>query len=163
MLRNWVTQFGYASGRWAGDEGIPDEDRRKFIGQIGNYFGWNPPTMMNWMVEVAKDNSGKYVMVFMRYATDEEAERMLGKNYEIREAERRKNLGLAPMQHEDPYAQPHDTNISTEDSSCGISPLGGSACLPFDIKKGSIDNSKYEVRNSISHFNQAFSANAHRV
>ena len=80
MLRNWVTQFGYASGRWAGDEGVSEEDRRKFIGQIGNYFGWNPPTMMNWMVEVAKDDNGKYVMVFMRYATDDEAEKMLGKN-----------------------------------------------------------------------------------
>ena len=66
MLRNWVTQFGYASGRWAGDEGVSEEDRRKFIGQIGNYFGWNPPTDMNWMVEVAKDDNGKYVMVFMR-------------------------------------------------------------------------------------------------
>lgn len=162
MLRNWVTQFGYASGRWAGDEGVSEEDRRKFIGQIGNYFGWNPPTMMNWMVEVAKDNEGKYVMVFMRYATDDEAEKMLGKNYEKFEAERRNRLGLPPQQKENPYPQGLNTNTENN-ASCETSPTGNGACLPFDIKKGSkIDNSKYQPR-EIQHYNTAFAANAHNL
>ena len=86
MLRNWVTQFGYAPGDQAGDERIPNEDRAKFISQIGNFFGWNPPPGMSWMVEVTKDlkgkHPGKYVMCFFRYATDAEAEKMLGTNYE---------------------------------------------------------------------------------
>lgn len=86
MLRNWVTQFGYAAGDRAGDERIPNEERAKFIGQIGNFLGWNPPPGMSWMVEVTKDlkgrHPGKYVMCFFRYATDAEAERLLGTNYE---------------------------------------------------------------------------------
>lgn len=82
MLRNWVTQFGFDAGNRAGDERISDSDRGKFIGQIGAYFGWNPPPTYNWVVEVTKDDAGEYIMVFMRYATPDEAERMLGTNYE---------------------------------------------------------------------------------
>jgi len=82
MLRNWVTQFGFDAGNRAGDERISDSDRGKFIGQIGAYFGWNPPPNYNWVVEVTKDDAGEYIMVFMRYATPDEAERMLGTNYE---------------------------------------------------------------------------------
>jgi len=82
MLRNWVTQFGFDAGDRAGDERISDSDRGKFIGQIGAYFGWNPPPNYNWVVEVTKDNEDQYIMVFMRYATPDEAERMLGTNYE---------------------------------------------------------------------------------
>lgn len=82
MLRNWVTQFGFDAGDRAGDERISTEDRGKFIGQIGAYFGWNPPPNYNWVVEVTKDNEDQYIMVFMRYATPSEAERMLGTNYE---------------------------------------------------------------------------------
>ena len=82
MLRNWITQLGYTAGRWAGDEPLSKKEREKFIRQIGNYFGWNPPSDMSWVVEVTKDNDGKYIVAFMRYTTDEEAERMLGKNYE---------------------------------------------------------------------------------
>jgi hypothetical protein len=86
MLRNWVTQFGYAAGRWAGDEQVSPDDRGKFIGQVGSYFGWNPPPGMSWVVEVTKDRNGKhpgkYIVCFMRYTTDDEAERLLGKNYE---------------------------------------------------------------------------------
>jgi len=82
MLRNWVTQFGFDAGNRAGDERISEADRGKFIGQIGAYFGWNPPPNYNWAVEVTKDDAGEYVMVFLRYATPDEAERMLGKNYE---------------------------------------------------------------------------------
>lgn len=82
MLRNWVTQFGFDAGDRAGDERISEADRGKFIGQIGAYFGWNPPPNYNWVVEVTKDNDDQYIMVFMRYATPDEAERMLGTNYE---------------------------------------------------------------------------------
>ena len=82
MLRNWITQFGYTAGRWAGDEPVTDEERIKFINQIGHYFGWIPPKDMSWVVEVTKDKQGKYIVAFMRYTTDEEAEKMLGKNYE---------------------------------------------------------------------------------
>lgn len=82
MLRNWITQFGYTAGRWAGDEGVSENDRAKFVDQIGNYFGWNPPPHMNWMVEVAQEKDGKYVLAFIRYATEDEAEKLLGKNYE---------------------------------------------------------------------------------
>ena len=146
MLRNWVTQFGYAAGRVAGDEGVSEEDRRKFIGQIGNYFGWNPPTDMNWMVEVAKDDDGKYVMVFMRYATDVEAERMLGKNYEKFEAARRKNLGLE--------SQPVQEAVK-EDDNCG------STCLPFKIDP-SIPHTNTISQKEMSHYNVAFTANAMR-
>lgn len=148
MLRNWVTQFGYASGRWAGDEGVSEEDRRKFIGQIGNYFGWNPPTDMNWMVEVAKDDNGKYVMVFMRYATDTEAERMLGKNYEKYEEARRKNFGLEEQSIKEP--------VKNEDNC-------GSTCLPFKIDPSvpHANTSKFPNK-EISHYNTAFAANAKR-
>jgi hypothetical protein len=145
MLRNWVTQFGYASGRWAGDEGVAEEDRRKFIGQIGNYFGWNPPTDMNWMVEVAKDNDGKYVMVFMRYATDVEAEKMLGKNYEKYEAARRKNFGLEEL--------PNQETKDTE--NCG------STCLPFKIDP-SIPHANIATQKDMLHHNVAFTANSKR-
>jgi len=82
MLRNWVTQFGFDAGDRAGDERISDSDRGKFIGQIGAYFGWNPPPTYNWAVEVTKDEAGEYIMVFLRYATPDEVERVLGKNYE---------------------------------------------------------------------------------
>ena len=145
MLRNWVTQFGYASGRWAGDEGVAEEDRRKFIGQIGNYFGWNPPTDMNWMVEVAKDNDGKYVMIFMRYATDVEAEKMLGKNYEKYEAARRKNFGLEEL--------PNQETKDTE--NCG------STCLPFKIDP-SIPHANIAAQREMNHHNIAFAANSKR-
>jgi hypothetical protein len=140
MLRNWVTQFGYASGRWAGDEGVSEEDRRKFIGQIGNYFGWNPPADMNWMVEVAKDDNGKYVMVFMRYATDTEAERMLGKNYEKREAQRVKNLGL------------------TQDSNQNVDEDCNTSCMskPRSTHADTAENKGF------SHYNVAFTANSMR-
>lgn len=140
MLRNWVTQFGYASGRWAGDEGVSEEDRRKFIGQIGNYFGWNPPTDMNWMVEVAKDDNGKYVMVFMRYATDTEAERMLGKNYEKREAERVKKLGLT-----------YDSNTDVNDD-----------CNTTCMSKPRAAHADMAETNGFAHYNVAFTANAMR-
>lgn len=140
MLRNWVTQFGYASGRWAGDEGVSEEDRRKFIGQIGNYFGWNPPTDMNWMVEVAKDDNGKYVMVFMRYATDTEAERMLGKNYEIREAQRVKNLGI------------------TEESSTNTDDNCNTSCM----SKPRIAHADTAASSEFNHYNVAFTANSMR-
>lgn len=145
MLRNWVTQFGYASGTHAGDEGVSEEDRRKFIGQIGNYFGWNPPVDMNWMVEVAKDDNGKYVMVFMRYATEVEAERMLGKNYEKFEAARRKNLGLD--------AQPIQQADSKD--NCGVS------CLPFKIDP-SIPHANTSFQREMNHHNVAFTANSKR-
>ena len=66
-------------------------DRGKFINQIGAYFGWNPPTHMNWTVEVAKvepaegespsEGEPKYVIAFMRYVTKDEADKMLGTNY----------------------------------------------------------------------------------
>lgn len=162
MLRNWVTQFGYASGKHAGDEGVSAEDRRKFIGQIGHYFGWHPPTQMNWMVEVAKDDNGKYVMVFMRYATDDEAEIMLGKNYEKYEAVRRKNLGL-------PELDPNDRETPIEGLSCG------STCLPFDNKNslsyeeflgvgshGGTQINEPPKHQGAAHYNTAFAANAHR-
>lgn len=82
MLRNWVTQFGFDAGNFAGDERISSADRGKFIDQIGAYFGWNPPPHYNWSVEVAKDDKGEYVMVFMRYATPDEAKKMLGNDFE---------------------------------------------------------------------------------
>jgi hypothetical protein len=82
MLRNWVTQFGFDAGNYAGDERISEADRGKFIGQIGAYFGWTPPPQYNWSVEVTKDNKGEYVMVFMRYATPDEAKKMLGNDFE---------------------------------------------------------------------------------
>lgn len=82
MLRNWVTQFGFDAGDRAGDERISSKDRGKFIDQIGAYFGWTPPPGLNWTVEVTKDANGKYVMVFLRYATEDEAEKLLGTNYE---------------------------------------------------------------------------------
>jgi hypothetical protein len=92
MLRNWVTQFGYAPGDRAGDERIPNEERAKYVGQIGNFFGWNPPPGMSWMVEVTKDlkgkHPGKYVVCFFRYATDAEAEKLLGTNYEKYETQK---------------------------------------------------------------------------
>ena len=146
MLRNWVTQFGYASGRWAGDEGVSEEDRRKFIGQIGNYFGWNPPVDMNWMVEVAKDDNGKYVMVFMRYATDTEAERMLGKNYEKYETARRKNFGLEQ--------QPIQETTKDADNC-------GTTCLPFKIDP-SIPHANIAAQRVMLHHNVAYAANSKR-
>jgi hypothetical protein len=83
MLRNWVTQFGFSPGSRAGDEQISEPDRAKFISQIGSYFGWNPPPRSNWAVEVAKEESDdRYIVTFMRYATKEEVDRLLGKNYE---------------------------------------------------------------------------------
>lgn len=82
MVRNWVTQFGFDAGTRAGDERISPADRGKFIDQIGTYFGWTPPPTMNWAVEVTKDDADQYIMVFLRYATDAETERMLGTNYE---------------------------------------------------------------------------------
>jgi len=84
MLRNWVTQFGFDVGNFAGDERISPADRGKFIDQIGAYFGWNPPPQYNWTVEVAKDHQGEYVMIFMRYATPDEAKKMLGNDFEAR-------------------------------------------------------------------------------
>lgn len=85
MLRNWVTQFGFDAGNFAGDERISPADRGKFIDQIGAYFGWNPPPQYNWSVEVAKDDKGEYVMVFMRYATHDEAQKLLGEEYKRRQ------------------------------------------------------------------------------
>lgn len=81
MVRNWVTQFGFDAGSCAGDERIPEEERAKFIDQIGAYFGWNPPPGYNWVVEVTKDKNDRYVMVFMRYATPTESSQLLGENY----------------------------------------------------------------------------------
>jgi hypothetical protein len=143
MLRNWVTQFGYASGRWAGDEGVTEEERRKFIGQIGNYLGWNPPVDMNWVVEVAKDDNGKYVFAFMRYATDAEAKRMLGKNYEKFEAARRQNLGLEEQ-----------TGQQTNPDADGCS----TSCLPFKVNK----DIPHTNTSNMSHHNIAFAANSKR-
>ena len=83
MLRNWVTQFWFSPGSRAGDERISEIDRNKFISQIGAYFGWNPPPASNWTVEVAvAKDTDKYVLTFMRYATKEEVDKLLGKNYE---------------------------------------------------------------------------------
>lgn len=82
MLRNWITQFGYTAGRWAGDEPLTFEERSKFISQIGNFLGWNPPPATTWSVEVTKNSEGKYVFAFMRYATEDEAKKLLGNNYE---------------------------------------------------------------------------------
>lgn len=91
MLRNWVTQFGFDAGDRAGAEQVSDKDRGKFIGQVGTFFGWNPPPRMNWTVEVAKvetaegespsEEEPKYVIAFMRYVTKDEADKMLGTNY----------------------------------------------------------------------------------
>lgn len=86
MLRNWVVQFGHAPGIRAGDERISPADRGKYIAQIGNYYGWNPPPGMSWIVEITKDLNGKhpgrYIACFMRYVMDSEAEKLLGTNYD---------------------------------------------------------------------------------
>jgi hypothetical protein len=86
MLRNWVVQFGHAPGIRAGDERLTPAERGKYIDQIGRYFGWNPPPTMSWVVEVTKDLHGKhpgqYIACFMRYVTDDEAEKLLGTRYD---------------------------------------------------------------------------------
>jgi hypothetical protein len=82
----------------------------------------------------------------MRYATDVEAERMLGKNYEKFEAARRKNLGLE--------SQPVQEAVK-EDDNCG------STCLPFKIDP-SIPHTNTISQKEMSHYNVAFTANAMR-
>jgi hypothetical protein len=86
MLRNWVVQFGHAPGIRAGDERLTPAERGKYIDQIGRFYGWNPPPTMSWVVEVTKDlngkHPGKYVVCFMRYATDDEANKLLGSSYD---------------------------------------------------------------------------------
>lgn len=81
MLRNWVTQFGFSPGTRAGDERISNEDRGKFINQVGAYLGWNPPHNVNWSVEVTREENGEYIFSFNRYATKDEVEKLLGTNY----------------------------------------------------------------------------------
>jgi hypothetical protein len=86
MLRNWVVQFGHAPGIRAGDERLTPAERGKYIDQIGRFYGWNPPPTLSWVVEVTKDlngkHPGKYVVCFMRYATDDEANKLLGSSYD---------------------------------------------------------------------------------
>ena len=86
MLRNWVVQFGHAPGIRAGDERLTPAERGKYIDQIGRFYGWNPPPTMSWVVEITKDlkgkHPGKYIACFMRYVTDDEAEKLLGNRYD---------------------------------------------------------------------------------
>ena len=86
MLRNWVVQFGHAPGIRAGDERLTPAERGKYIDQIGRFYGWNPPPGMSWVVEISKDLNGKhpgrYVACFMRYVTDDEAEKLLGTRFD---------------------------------------------------------------------------------
>jgi len=123
MLRNWATQFGYGAGSRAGDEQISELDRAKFIDQIGTYLGWNPPPGENWVVEVTKDDAGKYVFALYRHATETEAARMLGTGYENARLHVRGCPACAHIEALEKASQTEASSDTPEEScsTCGVS------------------------------------------
>ena len=77
MLRNWVARLGFDPGTRAGGEQVSEEDRGKFINQIGAYLGWTPPGGESWTVQVNAEG----VVQFTRHLTDTEKALLLGDGY----------------------------------------------------------------------------------